>query len=67
MSGRTAIEQWLMARYPLVAPGVVLVAVGLVLVKRRGRGGLPTERFWRDVEAAAEERLLLQRAVRGKL
>lgn len=67
MSGRTAVEQRLLARYPLVTPGVVLAAVGFVLVKRRGRGRLPAEEFWDDVEAAAEERLLLQKAVRGAL
>ena len=62
---RERVEGRLIARHPDLPAGLVVAVVGLVRRRRRllDRGGMPP---WAEVEVAAEERLLLQAAMRGR-
>lgn len=57
---RIEVEQRLLRRHPHVPAGVVLAAVGRA-VRQRARTVPPP---WRDIEAAADEQLLLRHALR---
>ena len=65
VSEREQVEGRLFARHPDLPAGVVVATVGLVHRRRRlsDRSVPPS---WAEVEAAAEERLLLQAAMRGR-
>ena len=62
---RERVEGRLIARHPDLPAGLVVAVVGLVRRRRRllHRGAMPP---WAEVEAAADERLLLQAEMRGR-
>lgn len=62
-SARDHVHARLLERFPDLPPGLVVATVGLVRRGRR-RPGAPVP-SWPQVEAAAEERLLLHTAMRA--
>lgn len=63
-ASREQVEARLLERYPELAAGLVVATVGLV--RRRRLRDPQAVATWPEVEAAAEERLLLQVAMRGR-
>ena len=62
-TARDHVHARLLERFPDLPPGLVVATVGLVRRARR-RPGAPAL-SWSQVEAAAEERLLLHTAMRA--